>query len=281
MNFRKISDALYAPLADGQAAPELHVEACAKCRGTGQTRWGTCFSCNGRGSHAFKTSFADRAKARDKAASKRIEKAQDVWATFAAAEPTIAAWIEANRARFPFAQSMHEAVTRWGTLTDGQKAACQRSVDKAALWAADRQTRSVGSEIDTTAIDAAFAVANAKTEERRVKAAAKGRGVKEAVLRFAGFTISAAKPTSANPGALYVKNGGTYLGKIKDGRFMKGRDCDAATESKFRCVAIDPKAAAIAYGRETGSCSVCGAELTAEDSVEAGIGPICAANFGW
>lgn len=42
----------------------------------------------------------------------------------------------------------------------------------------------------------------------------------------------------------------------------------------------DPKAAAEAYGQETGVCCICNATLTSEWRLR-GIGPICAQKFGW
>jgi hypothetical protein len=42
----------------------------------------------------------------------------------------------------------------------------------------------------------------------------------------------------------------------------------------------DPLAASIAYGRRTGQCSICGRLLENAESIERGIGPICAGNFG-
>ena len=95
------------------------------------------------------------------------------------------------------------------------------------------------------------------------------------------MTITPAKELSSNAGALYVKNGGQYLGKVKDGRFFSVRDCTEDQEKKVLAFIADPKAAAIAYGIETGVCCICNATLTNKTSVEAGIGPICAANFGW
>lgn len=40
-----------------------------------------------------------------------------------------------------------------------------------------------------------------------------------------------------------------------------------------------PKEAAVRYGRELGKCAMCGSDLTNPDSIEAGIGPICADKF--
>ncbi|MEQ4716074.1 DUF6011 domain-containing protein [Nonomuraea sp. B19D2] len=34
-----------------------------------------------------------------------------------------------------------------------------------------------------------------------------------------------------------------------------------------------------AFGKETGSCCICRRELTKQDSIDAGIGPVCAARF--
>lgn len=42
-----------------------------------------------------------------------------------------------------------------------------------------------------------------------------------------------------------------------------------------------PREAAIRYGHELGKCAVCNRTLTNNDSIEAGIGPVCASNNGW
>ena len=42
-----------------------------------------------------------------------------------------------------------------------------------------------------------------------------------------------------------------------------------------------PQAASIRYGREIGSCGVCGRTLTDETSRANGIGPVCAGKMGW
>jgi hypothetical protein len=44
-------------------------------------------------------------------------------------------------------------------------------------------------------------------------------------------------------------------------------------------IARDPKAALEAYGHELGQCGVCNRTLTNPESIEAGIGPICAARL--
>lgn len=46
-------------------------------------------------------------------------------------------------------------------------------------------------------------------------------------------------------------------------------------------IGLDPAAASKLYGTEIGECGVCGRQLTHEHSRAAGIGPVCAAKFGW
>jgi hypothetical protein len=86
-----------------------------------------------------------------------------------------------------------------------------------------------------------------------------------------------------NPGAIYVKAAGEYAGKIVEGRFSPTREArqDEALIGELRAIFADPAAAAKAHGKETGSCSCCGRELTDPASIEAGIGPICAGRFAF
>jgi Family of unknown function (DUF6011) len=100
-------------------------------------------------------------------------------------------------------------------------------------------------------------------------------------LRLADFIFSRAKDSSANPGAIYVKRGEEYLGKVINGQFAPTRACTAETQAEIIKVAADPHAAAVAYGFATARCSCCGLTLTNKLSRELGIGPICRAKFGW
>ncbi len=52
-------------------------------------------------------------------------------------------------------------------------------------------------------------------------------------------------------------------------------------QAEVLAVASDPHNAAIAYGRRTGNCAICGRELTNHASIDLGIGPICAEKYGW
>ncbi len=97
-----------------------------------------------------------------------------------------------------------------------------------------------------------------------------------------GVTRSA-PATGKNPGALYVKatdNEGTYLGKVLGGAFTPSRDCTPEQAAQVAELMSDPAKALDAYGRRTGNCGCCGRPLTAAESVDRGIGPICAKKFG-
>jgi len=54
-----------------------------------------------------------------------------------------------------------------------------------------------------------------------------------------------------------------------------------AAQGILKAIAVDPREASLRYGREIGSCGVCGRTLTDEDSRNAGIGPVCASKTGW
>lgn len=270
-------------LAKAAAQPQAlgHVSNCPKCRGTGRfvsysgRVLGNCYSCKGKGTMTHKTSPEQRAQARTRGVERKAELCRDHLTAFAAAQPVVWAWIENNRASFAFAQSMCDAIAKYGDLTPNQLAACQRSADKYAAKKAEGEARraetlATAPVIDMTKIEAAFAAATSS-------------GLKSPKLRIGALVISPAKATSANAGALYVKargQDGTYFGKIMGGKFLKSRDCDAETEALIVETAKDPLAAAIAYGKATGVCSCCGAELTNKLSIELGIGPICRGKWG-
>ena len=270
----------FGSAAAGAAAAAAHIETCPKCRGTGSfvaysgRVLGACFACAGKGTQSFKTGRAARAHNRDLAVARKERDAEKTLADFAAQHPAEAAWIEASRATFEFAASMHAGIVKFGSLTEKQLAACTRAAEKVAARQVERAAAvDAAPVIDMTKIEAAFATA-------------RNNGLTSLTLRIADLVISPAKATSANAGALYVKSKGsfdasTYFGKIVGGKFLKSRDCDAATEAQIIAAATDPLAAAIAYGRATGSCSCCGRELTNGLSVELGIGPICRAKWGF
>lgn len=84
--------------------------------------------------------------------------------------------------------------------------------------------------------------------------------------------------SGSNVGYVYVFENKNYVGKVSpDGVLFGDFSEDAknilyeANENLFELAKI--------YGHETGSCSVCGRELSDPLSIQMGIGPICAKRF--
>lgn len=264
-------------------APKDITEPCPKCRGTGRfvsyggRVMGQCFTCKGKGTQSFKTSREQRVKGRAQRAQRSERKAADSMTAFIAAHPAEHAWLIADGS--DFASSLLQAITKYGSLTDGQLAAVTRNIEKKAervQAAADRVANApiVASEgVDRlkAAFDSAIAFTTAK---------GKGLRLRSPRITIGGMTIKPAKAESANPGALYVNSGETYLGKIAGGKFVCSRECSDEQQTKVLSFVNDPKSAAEAYGQETGICCVCNATLTSEWRLR-GIGPICAKKFGW
>lgn len=271
--------------------PKTFSENCPKCGGDGHyhapsNRGNRCFMCDGKGKLTFKTSPEARTKAKTSAANRKAKKANEAAQIRAEA---VEAWSKANPEVFAelvagvsrdngFCISLMSKLNQWGSLTDGQVTAVLNGKQKRAQAEAERAAREAAAPAaDTAGIDRlklAFdtAIANAK---------AKGRGLKMPRITIGAVVISPAKATSSNPGAIYVKEAGEYLGKIKDGRFYGVRACTPEQEKRVLAFIADPKAAAQAYGIETGVCCICNATLTNKASIEIGIGPICATKFGW
>ena len=175
--------------------------------------------------------------------------------------------VDTSGSSFDFPQAMLTAIGTYGSLTDRQREAVERIMARDVERARPRQAPSL---LDATTIQAAF--------DRSIRAAeADGEGIKWLRIRAEGLTFS---PATRFPGTIYVKEGQTYLGKIVEGKFHRTRECTDEQTAKVAEVAKDPAAAARAYGLRTGSCSICGRELTNADSRARGIGPICAGRMG-
>lgn len=101
-------------------------------------------------------------------------------------------------------------------------------------------------------------------------------GLKRVKLRMSGFAVKPAKATGKHPGSLYVTEGETYLGRVAGGKFLRMDCCSQETADKVAALIADPMAAIKATGQEVGSCAICGLELTDPESLERGVGPICA-----
>lgn len=269
--------------------PAEFFEKCRKCGGTGLYRGFSqhgrhCFACQGKGGKTFRTSPEQRAAKRQSALNKKVkaeaerrEQAEKDVEVFKVTHPAEYAWLLARVDRFEVATSLWNKLRHYGSLTDGQLGAIQRMIEQDKVRAEEKAAREAAAPVADTAgvnrLKEAF-------DKAAAYAAEKGLKMRSPKITIAGTTISPAKATSSNPGALYVKSGGTYLGKITSGRFFASRECSDEQSAKVLAFIADPAQAAKAYGQTTGVCCVCNAELKSEWKHK-GIGPICAEKFGW
>jgi hypothetical protein len=275
-----------APDSFKPATERVFTEPCSKCRGSGRfIGWsgrtlGACFECKGTGKHTFKTAPEKRAAARTSAAARKVRTAAEARDAFAAASPDVFSWLQKPCSPgFDFPAKMLAAVEKYGSLTDGQMAAVRRLMERDTARVAERAARvAAAPSVDMAIIETAFAKA-------RTAAADDSEGIKWLSLRLDTFKFSDAPARGQYAAAVFVSEGKgeskRKLGRISGGKFHRSFQCDDATEARILAAAADPKAAAIAYGQRTGSCSVCGRELTNANSRTAGIGPICAEKYGW
>lgn len=247
---------------------------CLKCGGSGRymgaSQYGSkCFKCGGRG--MMKTDPMARIRARQKKAERELAERAKKIAAWTEANPKAAEWMAANAAKFDFARSMVDALAKWGSLTDGQTAAIYRCIEKNAERAKERAERKPDADVAGVGFSrmiAAFAAATLS-------------GLKRPKFHVGEFVFSPAKATSQNAGSIYVKNGGTYVGKITaEGAFFASREATDHDKAEVARIGADPLAAAVMHGKQTGNCSCCSRHLENEESVELGIGPICRAKWG-
>lgn len=244
--------------------------ACQSCGGTGRWSGGRnqngetkCFACKGAG--YFKTSRADRERARTLAKQRKGYRVQQGAAAFKATYPGLVDQLETIKAWNQFAGSLLADFAKYGQLTGPQVESAYKVLAKidAGRAASAEKAATVSGEVDVSKVKAMFDRAAAK-------------GLKRPSFVCEGIVLSRAPDTGKNPGAIYVKVAGEYAGKILDGRFAAVGSAPQGTVDLIGKVAADPLGEAIRYGRLTGACACCGRQLTDPESVERGIGPICA-----
>lgn len=99
------------------------------------------------------------------------------------------------------------------------------------------------------------------------------------VLSLAGSNSRYVGSVQLTDGERYPDN--RYYGRVSPGgELVPGKDMTDSVWSLLVDLAVDPVGVITTYGRETGVCAMCGAELTDERSILAGIGPICAVRHG-
>ncbi len=152
-----------------------------------------------------------------------------------------------------FFGSLRRQYAEKGHLTERQIACIEREQAKrsATLQA-----------VDVGALEAAFARARVN-------------GIAQPRMNLGAYRFQC----SANAGAIYVKQDGAYLGKIVQGAWSPTAE-GAPHSPAIAALLADPTASALAYGQRTGRCAVCARLLTAAESINRTIGPICAQKYG-
>lgn len=271
-NFDDLEDLTFGGETATAPAP-VKTYPCEKCAGTGTwksytgTKTGKCHACNGKGH--FKTSAKDRAKARAAAKKAKVEKLLADMQAFTEAHPGLIKALSEMKDWNDFARSLIEQFLTRGSLSEKQVAAAQKMIAKCAASAKAASNKAKAAPtVDLSAIRTMFDTAL-------------GNGLKRPTYRAEGIVIARAPDTGKNAGHLYVKAGAIYQGKITpEDKFLAVKEAEPTTLTALQTIAESPAEAAMKYGKATGSCSCCGRTLTDPKSIAAGIGPICASNFG-
>ena len=94
----------------------------------------------------------------------------------------------------------------------------------------------------------------------------------------------------SEPGSIVVTSdeayqSNTFYGRIhRDGEFEGRGEVPEHVQDLLERLQDDPEAVmetALTDGQETGTCSCCGRKLTDPESVERGVGPVCASKWGF
>jgi len=212
-----------------------------------------------------------------KAAARRAER-EALWAAEAAAKraafdaehPGMYETLKELGAKSNFCADMVHGIDRYGSLTPRQMEVVQRIVAEHL----DKQR--------AAATGANKLVGNLKPLADMFRAAREHLKFPKLTVQIDGpaYTFSLAGDTSKNPGFLYVKRNGTYIGKVSpEGELALGRDAQAGDRDAVNKFSQNPAAVAGLHGRTTGCCAFCSKPLSDERSTEVGYGPVCARHF--
>lgn len=289
------------------------VENCPKCRGTGSWRIGyRCFKCKGTGKLQFKTSPAARQSARKSARKSKAKRADEMMAAGKAwldARPAIRDWIKSDQS--DFSVSLLGACLKYGHLTEKQEAAALNAVARAAdslagfeAWAADHDgvlewlttESAAGNEFAGSLLTAGKRYGSLTDGQLnavlRNLDEGKATSDKDSALDLSPLVkgyyavpdgdtrlkIAVRRPgkDSRYHGWTFVDDGAAYGNRRTYGKQAPDGLYKGGIQDELRAVLANPLEAMIAYGKLTGTCGKCGRILEDEQSVAAGIGPICA-----
>lgn len=243
---------------------------CGQCAGTGLwsggvNRYGNskCRACRGRG--YFKTDPRKLQKQREARAQKSAELKA---AAMRANEESglLELFSEFNMLNWnSFAQNLYQQHIEGKAWSEKQISTALAMAEKTRISrekrAAEREANAINVNLQGIVDMFAKAVEN---------------GYKRPIYRAEGLIVSRAPDNGVNAGALYVKDENKqYLGRVVGDKYFGKDDAREA----LAVIAENPREAAIRYGQRTGRCACCGRALTNHQSIELGIGPICATRW--
>ena len=163
-----------------------------------------------------------------------------------------------------FAKSLVDQVASKGSLSDKQLFAASAMLAKIKANKAERESNMIS--VDVSRILAVLDKADP--------------AMKTPKIRVGDFVFSKPAPHSKNAGSVYIKQLGEYIGKVTGGYYLPVGNVSKDTIAEIQEICKDPMESAVAYGRRTGNCAVCARELTVKESIDRGIGPVCADRLG-
>lgn len=248
---------------------------CPRCRGTGSYTYanGNTYPCGKcRGTGLLKTSPKQRFASRVSSAKAAIKRKEENVEEFGKREPAALAWLTGNNG--DFAASLLDQIKKRGDLSPKQLQAVYDNIAREEDWAKQREQKATQTQIDMTDLLNRFALA--------LKA-----GIKRPKVNTGDLLFSLAPAHSHNAGCVYVKGekdaygDRPYLGKITpEGKFFAGRGVEDDVKQRIAEVGSDVVGSAKAHGAQHGNCCFCSRDLTTDESVSNGYGPICADRYG-
>ncbi len=193
-------------------------------------------------------------------------KPQTKWDKFVAENPSLGAYLLEVYTWNDFARSLIQGINKYGNLTEKQLSAAVRMHEK--HLAKQKEQAKPAPKFDLTRVSELFATARAND------------------LKYPKFRVGdLVLLPSRKDDRIFVKDGpryeDTYFGAVSaDGSFRRVRGCPEWVLTSLKTLASDPLKEAQAYGQKTGTCSCCGRDLTNEESIALGIGPVCKVRWG-
>jgi hypothetical protein len=182
------------------------------------------------------------------------------------AKRELAAWLN-QQEWSSFAKSLAEQFYRKGmaadSLSEKQWAAAEKMKATCDAKAAARAEKASRPEtgIDLTPIPSGYYAVPEGTTRLKVRINHVEKG------RWAGYT--------------FVDDGAEYGNRRNYGRQAPDGTYQGDIADALKAIAADPEAASTAYGKLVGRCGICNRQLEDAESIERGIGPVCAGKVGW